>query len=422
MIAAASSDIERGALVDESAPSLYTEGLLPQITSIRAINRARIVSLIRRRPGLSRTELSRLTQLSKGTISKLVAELLEEGFLYEHHGERKRQRNTGLYLNRNAGLAVGLELSPGECRGMLTDMEINPLRRVQRSLASTRVEEAIEAVLSLTKELLASSEGPCVGVAIGVPGPTDAQGKKVVFSESLGWSDVPLAQRLAAKIPYPVTVINRPRAGVLGEHWYGAGVGINDLIYVSISSGIGSGILIGGRLFTGASGYNGELGHTTVLVDGDECVCGNRGCLETVASVPAIARAIDLRLQAGERSILAEALRTQGQLRYQDIIAAVRDGDAVALDEAKRAGRFVGIAVANLIDLFNPSRVIIGGQLAEAGEIVINTIRQTAQRRTYPLSFADTQIVRGILGADAVCIGACALVVDRYIAEVELSL
>jgi len=100
----------------------------------------------------------------------------------------------------------------------------------------------------------------------------------------------------------------------------------------------------------------------------------------------------------------------------------VRDGDAVALDEAKNAGRFVGIAVANLIDLFNPSRVIIGGQLAEAGEIVINTIRQTAQRRTYPLSFADTQIVRGTLGPDAVCIGACALVVDRYIAEVELSL
>jgi len=397
-------------------------GTLSLATSIRAINRARIVSLIRRQPGMTRAELSRVSRLSKGTVSNLVGELLAEGFLYEDHGEGKRQRNAGLWLNRNGGLAIGFELSPGECRGMLSDMEINPLRRVHQPLASNRVEETVEAILTLTQELLAGAQGHCLGLAVGVPGPTDAKGQRVVFSESLGWSDVPLAEKLAGRIGVPVTVINRPRAGVLGEYRYGAGAGSRDLIYVSISSGIGAGIILGDRLFTGSFGYGGELGHTTVVAEGAECVCGNRGCLETVASMPAIAQAITARLRAGEPSVLAATLREQGCLRAHDITAAVRDGDSLARDEVKKASRFVGIAVANLIDLFNPTRIIIGGQLAEAGEIVINTVRETAQRRTYPLSFSDTQIVKSALAADSVCIGACALVIDRYIAEAELSL
>jgi predicted NBD/HSP70 family sugar kinase len=142
-------------------------------------------------------------------------------------------------------------------------------------------------------------------------------------------------------------------------------------------------------------------------------VCGNRGCLETIASVPAIIQAIKARGR------MLEPLSVQD---VEDVVSAARDGDAVVADEIKKAGRYIGVAVANLIDLFNPSRVIIGGQLAETGEIILNTIRETAQRRTFPLSFAGVQIVRNVLGADSVCIGACTLVVDQYVAEVEPAL
>jgi predicted NBD/HSP70 family sugar kinase len=392
------------------------------MTSIRAINRARIISLIRRRPGVTRADLSRLSGLSKGTVSNHVAELLDKGFLHQDHQHDKRRRKTGLWVNRNAGFAIGIELSPEECRGVLTDAGISPLKRVRRRLDSTSVEETIGVLGSITTELLSDVAGQCLGLVIGVPGPTDARGQTLVFSESLGWSDVSLVQRLTERLPYSVTLINRARAGVLGERWHGAGVDVDELIYVSISSGIAAGILIGDQLFTGAYNYNGELGHTTILIDGPECVCGNRGCLETVASMPAIIHSIQTRLRNGERSTLRNVLNETAQLTYYDVIAAARDGDAVVVDEIRKASRYVGVAVANLIDLFNPRLVIIGGQLAEAGEIVVNTVRETAQRRAFPLSFSDVQIVKNALGADSVCIGACALVVDQYITQVKSAL
>ena len=395
---------------------------LPQLTSIRGINRARLISLIRRRPGLTRTALSLASGLSKATVSTLVAELLAEGFLFEDDAEGSRQRNTNLYLNRKAGVAVGIELSAEECRGVLTDMSINTLKHVQRPLGSPRVEEAVNTLAALAHELLADIQMPCLGVAVSVPGATDPAGQSVAMAESLGWSDVPLAPRLAARLRCPVTLINRPRAGVLGEHWYGAGVGIRDLVYVSISSGIAAGILIGGRLFTGANSYCGELGHTIILPDGPECVCGNRGCLEAVASLPAIIRAVQARRQQGESSVFLDRLPPGGQMAHQDIIAAARDGDPIVLEEVRRASRYIGLAVANLVNVLNPHCVIIGGRLAEAGEIMLSIVRETVQRRAFPLSYAGVQIVKSALGLDSVGIGACALVVDQYIAEVEPAL
>jgi predicted NBD/HSP70 family sugar kinase len=383
--------------------------LMSLSTSIRAINRARIIALIRRNSGLTRVDVSRISGLSKGTVSNHITELLNEGLLYED--SEKRQRKTGLFLNRKAGVAVGIELSPNECRGVVTDMGIKPLKRFRHPLNSTSVEETIETILLTIEALLSEVDEKCVGLVIGVPGPTDPPGQILAFSESLGWSDVPLAQKLEKRLPYRVTLINRARAGTLGEHWYGAGVDVEDLIYVTVSSGIAAGLLIGGQLYTGAYNNNGELGHTTIIPDGKSCVCGNHGCLETVASMPAIISSIQSRLHNGEPSIL-----DQRPLNYQDVIAAAREGDVVVLDEIKKAGRYLGIAVANLINLFNPQLVIVGGQLAEVGEGVVRTIQNTAQRKSFPVSFAGVKIVKSALGPDSVCIGASALAVDQYIA------
>jgi len=154
---------------------------MPVSTSIRAINRARIISLIRRHSGLTRAELCQLSGLSKGTISNHVAELLAEGLLYEDGGQEGRRRKRGLWLNRDAGRAVGIELAPEECRGVLTDMEVRPLKRTHRRLSSTGVEDTIEVLVSLTTELLSGVAEPCLGVVIGVPGPTDPQGQTLVF-------------------------------------------------------------------------------------------------------------------------------------------------------------------------------------------------------------------------------------------------
>ncbi len=391
-------------------------------TSMRVINRARVLFLVRRQPGLTRANISRRTGLSKATVSNHVAELLQAGLLYEDQGNGSRVRNTGLRLNREAGLALGIELSPDECRGVLTDAAIRPLRRVRRRLSSTGVDETTDLICSVADELTEEVAGRRLGLVVGVPALTDAPGETLAFSESLGWSDVPLARKLSERLGYPVKLVNRARAGALGEHWLGAGVDVEDLIYVSISSGIAAGILIGGQLFTGTCNSSGELGHTTVVPDGLACVCGNQGCLETVASMPAITRSIRTRVEAGEPSTLAHRLAETGRLTSAEVIAAARNGDAVAVDEVRKASRYLGAAVANLVDLFNPAMVVIGGQLAETGEIAISTVRNTVQRKAFPPSYAGVQIVRAALGPEAVCIGACALVVDQYVQQVEPAL
>jgi glucokinase-like ROK family protein len=388
-------------------------------TSIRVINCARLISLVRRNPGVTRSQLSQMSGLSKGTVSILTAEMIGKELLSEDSERGSKQRNNGLFLGSGSEVAIGIEVSPDECRGVLTDLSMRCQRRAERQLSSSRVDITIATILLLVDDLLVGRPSRCLGVGVAVPGPTDAGGKTVVFSESMGWSDVPLAQKLQEQLTAPVTVVNRPRAGVLGEHWYGAGVGFQDVIYVSISSGIAAGILMGGQLLTGSYGFSGELGHTTMLLDGPQCVCGNRGCLEAVASLPAVVQAVRQRAESGESSEWHERLQANGHLVYQDIVAAARGGDPLVLDEVRKASRYIGVAVANLIDLFNPSCVIIGGRLAEAGEIVLNTVRETAQRRAFPVSYAGVRIVRNALGLDSVAVGACALVVDRYVSELQ---
>jgi glucokinase len=284
----------------------------------------------------------------------------------------------------------------------------------------TSVQEAYAAIEDVYRDLTDGIDKPCLGVAVAVPGPTDESGRRLLCSESLGWTDVPLADMVENISSCNTMLINCPRAGVLGEYWYGAGVGVQDIVYVFVSSGIGAGILIGGQLFTGAYGFNAEIGHTTILPDGPACGCGNRGCLERLSSMPAIIYTVRERLRRGvERRNIHSALADPDHISYQEVIKAALDGDDLVLDVLREASYYLGIALANLIDLFNPNRVIIGGQLAEAGEIVLNAVRTTAQRRSFPASFAGTEIVRSALGVDAECIGACALVVDRYIAQYE---
>jgi len=385
--------------------------------SMRAANRAALVAAIRRQGALTRAALSEWTGLSKGAVSSLVADLLRDGVLYENDADAiAGARNRALHLNRDLGVALGIELGTSECRGIATDVAIRPLRRALRPVASTTVEASIALIADLARDLLAGEARRCLGLTVALPALTDKEGRTVIYSEGLNWSDVPLAARLEELLGYPVRVANRPRAGAMGEHWHGAGMGVDDSVYVSVSDGIGAGVFIEGRPFSGAAGYGGEFGHTTVLLDGPPCACGSRGCLETVASLPAIREAIRAAVRQGTPTCLAEPIT------YRGIIDAVRDGDALALREVRRAAEYVGVGVATLINLFNPSLVIIGGYLAEAGEVVLHAVRKAAQRRAFPTSYRHVEIRRNALSLDSACIGACALAVNGHIARLEPAL
>jgi len=395
-------------------------GFLPRSTSVRSINRARIISLVRRYPSLMRVDLSRMSGLSKATVSSLVDELVSQGFLFEDNQSGARQRRAGIRLNRDAGVAVGFEVAPGEVSGLVTDMSMRILRRCSHPLPDGAVQTAIDGLAAMYAELVTDIALPCLGIVIAVPGPTDRTDQTLMFSPNLGWTEVPVGKVLTERLGQQVSVVNVPHAMTLGEYWYGAGIGAQDMVHVNIGSGIGAGFLIGGQLLSGAQGYGSEVGHMTILPDGPPCRCGNHGCLDRLASVPAIIEVA--RRQAEQAGISGRSWQSGDANDYSTyirLIEAARDGDPITLDAIRLASSYVGIAVANLIDLFNPELVLIGGALAEVGELVIHTIRETAQRRSLPLSFKGVEIRRAELGADAACIGACALVIDRYMAEFE---
>jgi glucokinase len=344
--------------------------------------------------------------------------MIEAGVLYAIRDQEGQQRNVGLKLNREAGRTLGIELSSEGCRGVLTDVDVRPLKRIFKPSTSRGVDEMVEVIVSVARELLEGEERPLLGTVIGVPGICDVTGQNLLVAESLGWSSVPLAGMLSERLPCRVSLINRTKAATLGERWYGAGIDEDNLIYVSVSSGIAAGILVEGQLLSGADGMAGELGHTCVLIEGGRrCVCGSTGCLETVASVPAIWEAIQARVQEGETNAVAESVGRDGGDAYQKMLEAARNGDPLVLEEVRTACRYLGVAVANLINILSPRLVIIGGQLAEIGEMVVNTVRSEAQRRAFAFCFANVEIVGGSLGLDAVCMGACASVVDQYLAR-----
>ncbi|MDQ3806150.1 MAG: ROK family protein, partial [Acidobacteriota bacterium] len=250
------------------------------------------------------------------------------------------------------------------------------------------------------------------GVGVGVPGLVNPQTGRVVIS-----SDLPsvvrgdLLAELKGATGLPVVLDNDANAGALGEYTVGAGRGARNMFYVTIGTGIGGALILEGRLWRGVSGFAGEFGHITIDPEGVECMCGNVGCLETVASAPNIVRRTHERLLRDSTSSLSR-LGLSKNFTAADVAHEARNGDDFALLMIERTGRYIGTAVAAVINLLNVERVVLGGGVMEAGELILNPIIREAGRRSFQPCFEATQIVAATLGPDAVPIGAAMLARD----------
>jgi glucokinase len=209
-----------------------------------------------------------------------------------------------------------------------------------------------------------------------------------------------------------VELENDANAAAYGEYKVGAGRGSRDMFYVTIGSGIGGAIILGGKLWTGASGFAGEFGHITIDVeDGVECICGNTGCLETVASGPNIVRRAHERLYRDSTSSLSK-LALNREFTADDVAHEATNGDDFAIMMMERTGRYIGVAIASVINLLNIECIVLGGGVMEAGDLILQPIIKEAQRRAFQPCFESTRIVAAALGSDAVSIGAALLARD----------
>ncbi|MCL6553583.1 MAG: ROK family protein [Firmicutes bacterium] len=257
--------------------------------------------------------------------------------------------------------------------------------------------------------------GAVRGLGVGAPGPMDPVSGVVFEPPNLpGWRDVPLGSLLSAEVGLPVFVENDANAAALAERWAGAGVGVDDLVYVTVSTGIGGGLILGGRLYHGAAGTAGEVGHMVIEPGGPRCNCGRLGCLEALASGPSIAREARAAVAAGRPTVLA-AIAPQA-LDAAAVARAALDGDPVAREIYARAATALGIGITNLVNLLSPAMVILGGGVTRAGELIFAPVRRIVRQEAFERPGSAVQIVPAALGEDVGAIGAAAVARERLAA------
>ncbi|MEE8318909.1 MAG: ROK family protein, partial [Dehalococcoidales bacterium] len=247
----------------------------------------------------------------------------------------------------------------------------------------TRLFAAIDVILGRQE----MSPSQLYGICIGAAGIIDIKRGRLVSGPHLpGWSDLPLRDTVEEKYGIPSFLLNDASAAALGEHRYGAGQGTKDLVLLTVGTGIGGGIIVNGRLYQGAAGAAGEIGHMTIDVNGTRDICGNTGCLETLVSGTAIAAEVRRRLENGEKSSLREMANGRlGDITAEMVNAAARSRDALALEAISRMGTCLGAGLVSMVNIFNPEMIIIGGGVAAMGDMLLEPARRVVAERAFSL-------------------------------------
>lgn len=369
---------------------------------IREINQAIVLNAIREHGALSRTEIAQHTRVSLPTISDITAELIEAGLIVE----RATGASTGgrrpilLALNAQAGYVVGIKLTEETVIAVMTDLDATIVARHSHPIAERGPEQIVETIAACVETLVPAAQGrPIFGVGLGMAGVVDRQGRIVRHATYFGWADQPLAQLLERRLDMPVIVDNDVNALTSAEQWFGAGRGVADFLVISLGRGVGMGMVLDGRLYHGSRGGAGEFGHTTVVPDGPLCACGKRGCLEALVSEPALAQRASAALGASVSIHEAIQFALGGDAALQAIFAA--------------AGRTLGLAVANLVNVLNPALLIISGEGLRAGDLVTVPFQRALQEHCFDGLYSDLRVVTEPWGDEAWARGAASLLLGE---------
>ncbi|RZS89525.1 MarR family transcriptional regulator [Motilibacter rhizosphaerae] len=372
--------------------------------SLREANRARTLAVLRRLGPLTQVEVARATGLSPATVSNIVKELSASGVLQvERTTSSGGRRASRVSLSRSLGVAVGVDFGHRHLSVAVGDLahEVLGERRVPLP-AEHRWEEGLDLAAGLVEELVREAGGPdgaVLAVGLGLPGPVDADVRGVGSPTLLpGWVGVDVVAEMSRRTGAPVHVDNDANLGALAEWHWGAARGQDDVVYLKLAHGVGAGLVIGGRLFRGRRGTAGEFGHTTIDEAGRICRCGGRGCLETY-------------VRAG---VLVDMLRaSHGPVTLAEVVQGARDGDPGCRRVVSDAGRHVGVALASLCNLLDPERVVVGGELATAGDVLLDPLREVVHRVAIHTGGGGVEVVAAELGERAEVLGALALALEQ---------
>jgi glucokinase-like ROK family protein len=373
-------------------------------SSLHRANLERVLRAVRMAGSLTQAEIARTTGLSAATVSNIVRELRESGTVVVTPTSSGGRRARSVSLSADAGIVVGVDFGHSHLRVAVGNLAHRVLAEESAPIdTDANADQGFDRAEQIVARLLEETgfgRDKVIGVGLGVPGPIDVETGAVGSTAILpGWSGIVPGRELSSRLGMPVYVDNDANLGALGELVWGAGRGLTDLAYIKMASGVGAGLVIAGQIYRGPGGTAGEIGHITLDESGPVCRCGNRGCLETFVSA---------------RHVLNLLAASHGpDLTIPKVVQLAQQGDLGCRRVIADVGRQVGTGVANLCNLLNPRRVILGGDLAEAGDLVLDPIRESVARYAIPSAARQLSVVPGTLGGRAEVLGALALVMSE---------
>lgn len=385
-------------------------------------DKALITALIRSEGQLSRIEIHRLTNLRPATISKLTKELIDEGRIEEagRSDNPTGRKQVLLRSNTEFGFVIAVDFDAENVRAALVDLE--PRVRGPVVEESTILDEGkdglIAQLLRCTHRAISSSgvaPGKVLGIGVGDPGLVNASEGISIFASTIeSWQQIPLRQIFEDEFATPTLIANNTRTKAVAERSLGAGAGSDDMIFVEYGRGVGCGIITGGRLLEGSRWAAGEFGHTHVTEDGPACRCGSFGCLEAIAGIGALEASARRAISQGGYS---QALSLAGveieHLTGWHVLEAARDGDKMSVALAEGVSTYLGLGLANLANLFNPSLIVLDRRLALAGDHFLDQIKRVVQRQALAHVTETLQFRYASLGDEAGLLGPALLVLER---------
>jgi predicted NBD/HSP70 family sugar kinase len=379
---------------------------------VRKHNQQILLQEIIKRSPISRAELSELTHLNKATVSSQIASLIE-GRLVDEIGQGQANSTGGrrpvmLAFNRAAGCAVGVDMGVNYIRTVLTDLNGQIIFEQMISLKDPSFAAACPQLIDQLHELIRHApQTPygIIGIGIGIHGFVDHE-QKIIFTPNSKWDHVDLKHCLQNEFDCPILLTNEANAGAYGEQLFGTLQGCRNGVFVSSGIGLGVGLILDGKLFSGSAGLAGELGHMTIDLHGEKCHCGNSGCWE---------------LYTSENTFLhhLSELKKRPVSNIEEALELIHRGDADALNVLERMGYYLGLGVNNIINIFDPELVTLKGDLVSSSPLVLETVKRTVAARAFKHVTQHCRIVISALGKDATAVGGASFAIQEFLTHRE---
>jgi len=384
---------------------------------LKELNKAAVLDLIRQNKRLSRKELSDLTGLSPTACGSITRELIKDGFLHETgQGESTGGRKpVMLELKPNSYYAVGFDIGMSELKMVIADITASILLQRQfKYKPGTPAEKVIGLIRDKFFETIDCEKlnaDKFIGCGLSIPGILDRNTNKIIIAPNLSWNEVDLGTKVSEALDMPVFIENEAMCSAICERWIGKCSNIENFVCINIESGIGAGIFIGDAIYRGFSGSAGEIGHLIVKENGRLCGCGNRGCLETYASIRHMLSEINEKIQNGYSSDIINP--GMGVLSWEQVVEAAYKGDGLCNEVLKKGAVFIGFAVAYLINTLNPEAIVLGKCFTGYAPLVMDVLMKTVNEKALKYPVSKVKIITSEFGMNSSALGAAMIPIRK---------